>query len=249
LWPETRGKRGANEIGTCLLFYLQSLDPDVKHVTIYSDCCSGQNRNQYVCALLLYAVHKLNNIDVIDHKFLIPGHTMMECDSMHSAIEHAQRHLAIYSLHEWVNVIKSARRYRPYAVKSVEVSDFKNLKSLAAKLVKNRRNLTSGGEINWLNIRWIRVMKDHPNMIFLKTDFDQAEFDCLSQPKQEWQKLQLTKAYRKELPISAAKYADLITMVKKEEIPKEYSDFYTCLPHDNKTTKDMTPEMSDDDNE
>jgi hypothetical protein len=83
LWPETEGNRGANEIGTCVFRYLKSLDPKIKHVTFFSDSCSGQNRNQYVCSLLLYAVAILP-IDIIDHKFLIPGHTMMECDSMHS---------------------------------------------------------------------------------------------------------------------------------------------------------------------
>jgi len=75
LWPETVGKRGANEIGTCLFQYLQSLDPKVKHVIFFSDSCSGQNRNQYVSSLMLYAVQTLP-VKVIDHKFPVPGHTI-----------------------------------------------------------------------------------------------------------------------------------------------------------------------------
>ena len=118
LWPETDGNRGANEIGTCIFNYLQSLDEKIEHVTLYSDCCSGQNRNQYVCSVLMHAVSVLP-IKVIDHKFLIPGHTMMECDSMHSAIEFSQRHLSVYSVHEWVNIIQLARKQNPYKVSHV----------------------------------------------------------------------------------------------------------------------------------
>jgi len=39
-----------------------------------------------VAALMLHAANTLP-IDVTEHKFLIPGHTQMECDSMHAAIE------------------------------------------------------------------------------------------------------------------------------------------------------------------
>jgi len=119
LWLETAGKRGANEIGTCILKYLRSLDEKVKKVTFFSDSCSGQNRNQYICALLLHAVQSLP-IDVIEHKFLVPGHTMMECDSMHSAIEYAQKNLSVFSLHEWINVLKTARRHNPYKVELLD---------------------------------------------------------------------------------------------------------------------------------
>jgi len=133
LWTETDGKRGANEIGSCLLRCLRSVNERVKHVTFFSDSCSGQNRNQFVCALLLYAVAVLP-IDVIDHKFLVPGHTMMECDSMHSSIEYARKHLALYTVNDWVNVIKSAHRHHPYEVEVMKFADFSDLKNLEATL-------------------------------------------------------------------------------------------------------------------
>jgi len=85
---------------------------------LYSSCCSCGN-----CTLLLYAVKPLP-IDVIEHKFLVKGHMMMECDSMHSAIEYAQKNLTICSLHEWYNVLRSARRHRPYCVEMMNYTDF-----------------------------------------------------------------------------------------------------------------------------
>jgi len=58
------------------------------------------------------------------------GHTMIECDSMHSAIEFSQRHLAVYSMNEWVNILKSAIKQNPYNVKVMSFADFKDLEAL-----------------------------------------------------------------------------------------------------------------------
>ena len=246
LWPETSGRRGANEIGTCLYQYLQSIDPKVKHVTFFSDSCTGQNRNQYVCSLMLYAVTMLP-VEVIDHKFLVPGHTMMECDSMHSSIEYAHKNLSVYSVHEWVNVLKSARRHNPYAVQVLDYSDFYDLKTLASKLVSNRKRSAAGITINWLDVRWIRVQKSMPNTILFKTDFDQPEFDVMTQ-KRISRMPKLMHAYQCPLPISAAKYTDLVSMLKTGIIPEAYMQFYQGLPHNSKVV-DCIPEQSECDDE
>lgn len=58
LWDETNGKKGSNEIGSCLLKYIFDLSDTVTHITAFSDTCGGQNRNQFVCTLLLYTVNK-----------------------------------------------------------------------------------------------------------------------------------------------------------------------------------------------
>ena len=213
LWPEIDGNRGANEIGTCIFNYLQSLDEKIEHVTLYSDCCSGQNRNQYVCSVLMHAVNVLP-IKIIDHKVLIPGHTMMECDSMHSAIEFSQRHLSIYSMHEWVNILQLARKQNQYKVRVMSFDDFTDLKALASKMITNRRTL-SGVTCNWLQIRWLRVEKQSLNQLLFKTDCDQVSFHVLSQSKKKkWIKTKLHNGYKIKLPISSAKYNDLMSMLK-----------------------------------
>lgn len=117
LWDETNGRRGSSEIGTCLLEFLKSLPAYVEHVILYSDNCAGQNRNQYVAALLLLAVHCIDHIKVIEHKFLTKGHTQMECDAMHSAIEFAKREQNVYTVDCWATILRMARRKKPYKVK------------------------------------------------------------------------------------------------------------------------------------
>ena len=95
LWSEVNGKRGSNEIGSCLFNYLKRLPNHISEISMFSDTCGGQNRNQNVCAILLHAVRTIDHIDVIEQKFLEKGHSYMECDSMHSAIERAKKNTSI----------------------------------------------------------------------------------------------------------------------------------------------------------
>ena len=98
IWDETNGQRGSSEIGSCLITHLKSLPSTVKHVILYSDCCSGQNRNQYLAAGLHHTVKTSPSLQILEQKFLESGHTQMECDSMHAAIEHAKKGLPFITL-------------------------------------------------------------------------------------------------------------------------------------------------------
>lgn len=76
-WSETDGKRGANEIGSCIFNYLQDVvcrnAENNIDVIFYSDNCCGQNKNKFITTMYLYAVHNLANLQSITHKFLIKG--------------------------------------------------------------------------------------------------------------------------------------------------------------------------------
>ena len=148
LWDESECGRGACELGTCLIFYLGSLPATVKHVTFFSDTCTEQNRNQFIAAALLHAIKILPNIDVIGHKFLEPGHTQMECDSMH-----------------------------PYIVVPMKHASFWDLKHLAQETCKNVKMTSNGKSVNWLKKKVLRFSKNEENVIMAKDNYDQPEFD------------------------------------------------------------------------
>ncbi|KAJ8319696.1 hypothetical protein KUTeg_002739 [Tegillarca granosa] len=114
MWNETEGKRGSDEISTCLVMYIKSLLLTTSHVCLYSDNCTGQNRNKYVAAAGLHSVITTENIVAIDQKFLEPGHTEMEVDSMHAAIEAAKKNTEIYVPSQWDTVVRLARKRKPY---------------------------------------------------------------------------------------------------------------------------------------
>ena len=85
IWDQSEGKRGSNEIGTSIYKYMKQFKGN--RVVMFSDTCGGQNRNQYMAALLLHIVQSHSTIQSIDYIFMVQGHSHMEVDSMHSAIE------------------------------------------------------------------------------------------------------------------------------------------------------------------
>ena len=57
--------------------------------------------------------------------------------------------------------------------------DFVSTKRLENAILRRRQN-TNGEEINWLNICWIRVLKNNQNTLLYKTSFDEnAKFRTL----------------------------------------------------------------------
>lgn len=136
LWSETNGMRGSSEIATCLRLYLLALPAEVEHVILYSDACTGQNRNQIMASALLHFITYNKNINTIDHKFLESGHTQNECDSVHSAVEFAKRKTKIYVPSQWDTVITMARRRDPYHVIPLGYTDILDFKDVKEKQVK-----------------------------------------------------------------------------------------------------------------
>ena len=247
VWSETDGGRGSCEVATCLRLQLLSLPLNIDHVILYSDACGGQNRNQVIATSLLDAVTATNNIKIIDHKFLESGHTHMECDSMHAAIEFAKKKTAIYIPSQWDTVIRMARRKNPYTVIPIKHEDIIDFKQVKAQKIKNVRMTTEGKKVNWTKIRWMRFQKDIPDTCFIKYEYDE-EFQSIkvtgskrgcgldvvpSEP--------LPTRYVSKLPISAAKKKDLLNLCKSGVIPSEFHIFYKSLPSQ-QSVRDRLPE-------
>lgn len=182
-WSEVNGKKGSSEIGTILLHYLSNCVPRaITEITLFSDTCGGQNRNQFVAALLLWAVQKIDHLEVIEQKFLESGHTQMEADSMHSSIESAKKNAFVFSMIEWISIFKRARRKQcvridgnkitrdPYKVKEFKYDEFFDLKHLANTIIKNRTKDDKGQKVQWLKIKRIKYVKGEDRKIFLNYD-------------------------------------------------------------------------------
>lgn len=111
-WHEGEGSRGVNEIGTCIYKFLQSISTKTP-VVLYSDNCTGQNKNKYVISLLLNTVLEFD-LPSITLNFLTVGHTQNEGDAMHSLIEKQKKRPLksgpIYVPAQWVAVIKNAKK-------------------------------------------------------------------------------------------------------------------------------------------
>lgn len=72
VWDEVEGGRGSQDIrvAACLIKHLKTHAALQKHVIMYSDSCTGQNRNIKTTLSLLKLVQDPDtSIDTIDHKF------------------------------------------------------------------------------------------------------------------------------------------------------------------------------------
>jgi len=115
VWDESNGHRGVNELGTCILKYLEmKSDKNEGDVIFYYDNCPGQNKNKFILALYIHAVRQFKNIKTITHKYLIKGHTQNEGDSVHSLIERqCKKQLKsgpIYTPEAFVSIIRTAKK-------------------------------------------------------------------------------------------------------------------------------------------
>ena len=177
LWTEIQGGRGSSDIGTCLIKHISNLPENIKTVRLHSDSCFGQNRNKYIACALLYAVTKSNTIESITLSYLETGHTQMECDSMHSAIEQAKSGINVFVPSQWETVMNLARRNNPYIVANLTYDDFYDLKKLENAYGINFQNDTCGKKINWINVRSMKVVHDEQYKVYLKYSYDE-DFRC-----------------------------------------------------------------------
>lgn len=253
-WSELNGKRGSSEIGTCLYKWLEGIDPEVNHITVFSDTCGGQNRNQNIVALFLYLV-QTSSIDIIEHKFLESGHSYMEVDSMHSAIEKEKKYQPVYIVNDWLNIFRRARSRRnrnkncaPYITKEFKFNEFIDLKDLSKNLLKNKLFNCDNEKVNWLKIKCFRFQKSQPNFVEYRYDYfgDYKKINIKERARTvqevDYTDLKLKKLYQSALPISANKKADLLKLCEKEIIPSEYHGWYRSLPTSS-TARDVIPEL------
>lgn len=238
VWNETHGQRGSSEIGTCIMTHLNSLPANVQHVILYSDCCSGQNRNQYLAAGLLNIISRNPNIQVIEQKFLESGHTQMECDSMHAAIEHAKKQTSLYIPEQWDTIFQMARRNNPYSVVPLRYDNFYDLKKYAKDNFKNFKTTSEGTKVNWLKVKVLKVEKSHPDQIQIKYNFGNNDFLCINAKRAQRGRPEtadkIPMKYKEKLPISVAKKNDLLSLCKGYVIPEVYWPYYESLPTNKK---------------
>ncbi|XP_071477828.1 uncharacterized protein [Diadema antillarum] len=208
----------------------QALPDTVTHVTLYSDCCGGQNRNKFVSAALMYVV-RTSHIKVIDQKYLESGHTQMECDSVHSAIERTKRKVAVYHPNQWSTVVTMSRQKKPYEVKQMSHEEFFDLKGLASEILPNTQRDVEGNKVQWMKLKHLRYEKASPLTIKFRYSFDDDFSELkVSASCRRMKVPKLEMLYKDMLKISSAKKSDLINLCDTLVIPRVYHSFYRDLP-------------------
>lgn len=111
VWDETVASRGSQEIASCLSVHIKSEAVGKKHLIAYSDTCTGQNRNiKLALTLMKFVSDPTNDLCVVDHKFLVSGHSYMKNDSDFGNIEIAGKKKVHFVPSDWYETIRTARK-------------------------------------------------------------------------------------------------------------------------------------------
>jgi hypothetical protein len=99
--------------------------------------------------------------------------------------------------------------------------------------MKFRKEDIKGGKINWLQIRWLRYMKEKPDFLLFKYEFREMKDSMSSKRGRPSEPYQLAKKYTSRQAISAAKKKDFVGFCMNGIIPSEYHEYYKSLPASN----------------
>lgn len=239
VWSEVDGHRGACEVATCMYMYLKSLPTSITHITLFSDSCGSQNRNKYFATMLRYAISTIAHIKVIHHIFMEKGHSHMEVDSMHSAIDYRKKVTNVSIPREYYILMQLARQPKAYAVVPLEYPEFFDFRTLEEdKVVLTNTQVDIDGEnVKWLQIKEI-MFKEEEDTMFVK--YNHCD-DFVAVPQRNTRKSLgkekiLMQLYENQQIITKDKKKDLLSMCDSLVIPKEYHSFYRDLPTEVKET-------------
>ncbi|CAH1101607.1 unnamed protein product [Psylliodes chrysocephalus] len=170
-------------------------------------------------------------IPTIDHIFFEPGHSQMECDSVHAHIENSSRDLEIYGPSGWYTAIRMTSKQKKYDLTEISQIDILNFKEFAAKIVKNRKVDCDGHNVRWLNIVWFQYRKDDTNHIYFKYDFNTRDFHKFKIQRRpsrlfDLKNAELKQKYNGPIPIDKNKLAGLHELCRKGFIKKTLPFFF-----------------------
>ncbi|KAL4127135.1 hypothetical protein QTP88_011333 [Uroleucon formosanum] len=168
MWHEAIGGRGSNEIASCLYQKILNLLNNVTHIITYSDTCGGQNRNINMAAMLSLVTANSSTLHIIDQKFLLPGHTHLECDVDHTKIERAKKFsdIPIMIPRDWYQFVRTVKGKKPFKVIVMKQEQFFSFSNLVSISLTKKTVDTDGNKVNWFHIRWIRYEKVYGKLQF-----------------------------------------------------------------------------------
>ena len=167
LWHEAIGKRGANEIASCVLIHIKKnyspLQPgELRIMNLWSDRCVGQNNNWTMIALCFYLIQG-KYFSELNRKFLVSGHSFLPCDRDFALIEKKKKVATFHIPSDVIQMIKSARTTSPFVMHPVEQKDFLDFRGLINDYIKK------DSKLKITEARWIQVSSDSPTVLKVRT--------------------------------------------------------------------------------
>lgn len=242
MWHEGEAERGPNEVGSALFKYLMDLPENVQEITLWSDTCGGQNKNSIICAVLQVVLQRKSSLQVINQKFLVSGHTYLDCDTDHSVIEGKKQNAeGIHVPRDWYALVRNASKKFSVTVmgQSLQLNFKSLLKGRDSPLVKRKKN-TDKEKFVWKEVQWLQHSRDFPpgTLAYKATHDKDSPFSYLNIKRKKKGPLELSPALTYDGPrlIKQKKKDDLMELVHL--IDPECRSFYRHLRGDDEEVID-----------
>jgi len=147
-WNESDSGRGPNEVCSALIDFLDLLEIRIKAneiqqttLNLFSDSCSGQNKNQFTMATLLYYINcKASILTQINHIFPVRGHSYMPPDRVLGRIEQALKKTENIVLpNQYIEIFKKlcTVKIKDSTIKTIKSMILKVQPKMSSKLRQN----------------------------------------------------------------------------------------------------------------
>lgn len=241
VWNESIGNRGSDEVASCLLLYVEQNYNQLENgqqrtLVFWSDRCRGQTNNfMMICLFQLLIARRI--FSRIEQKFLVTGHSYLPCDQLFGLIEKEKKKSIVIVPTQWIDVLRSTKipGSTPFIVREMNQNDLISLEPLLALIPRpNTLQISS--------YSWYILDAATPHLILCKPNFNPGSlgtWEILRQGgrgrivnRPVWtsnaiQNLELNRKYVAPLPITRAKYDDLMSMM--ELVAPEFREFYQNL--------------------
>lgn len=215
VWDETKGKRGSDEIGSCLLRFIKiKIAEGVNDFKFYSDNCSGQNKNQFLYSML--AKIAVDYQVKITQRYLVKGHTETAGDSIHSTIDRAIKNKEIFTEDQYCQIFRTCKTQTPYyEVHQMSQDEIFDLKPFSCQSF-------------WAKMKILQISE----IVFNRNKTIECKYSFDSEAKiypAQYNDSNFTKSYSGKLKLDKEKKKDIETTLKNLDIPAIYHNYYKNL--------------------
>lgn len=217
-YTELEGRKTPNEVVSFLQHFLSTYLPvNVKHLHIFSDACTSQNRNNTVVYYLASLVES-GRFHSIKHFYPTRGHSYLPCDRDFAVIsKRLKRADTVYSSDEWIKQIKDVScNVTVIDVTQEMIRDFKSM--LQPFFKKTCRSVR--GKINW-SVTKYKVIEYKDNTVMASTLSSALFSDTFRLSRSKPLLNKPARLYSEELRIKPAKAADIRKYI--DSIPPNHS--------------------------
>lgn len=238
LYHEGIAQKGANEVCSFLMKYINdNIPPHVDELYLYSDNCTGQNKNHTMIRFLM-SLTETGRFKKVLFRLPIRGHSYLSCDRDFGMIKKKMNKIdRYYSTKEVMEIFLTATQQGKFYVDLIgtqDIVDFAKWWPLVYKKTTSSEEtkVQKRGKKEFFQVSAYHQFKFESSQVGVVVTneyidgLNEKTFKLKTFPN-EIAQIPTTKAYTGKRPIKGEKIEDLKKLM--QYVPEEHKDFYSGL--------------------